>query len=127
MKPFQDIFAALTAGTTVVSAIQLFETPGDISASFSARCRVALTHNVTCDLLVTTDQAQREFHLVGDVLTGYCNDGCRDSIAAFQDKVTNACGHTLYTFQKEGERKSSAQALVEGFAWAQSLMCIKGG
>lgn len=125
MFVLRGVGLALTVQAAI--ALQLFATPGDVNPDVPARCRVALTHNITCELLVSADQAQRQTHLVGPALEGYCSEGCRGSMAEFQKKVTEACGHTLHVLTKEGERKTSAQDLAEGFSWAQNLMCIKDG
>lgn len=119
----------LLAGVVLspVAAIKLWETPGDISSSVPAGCRVALTHNITCDLLVTPNQAQNEMSLPDAAVDLYCADTCRDSVASFQKRVSDSCGHKLYVFEKEGSMERSAQQMAEGFTWAQNLMCIQEG
>ncbi|KAI9146998.1 LysM domain-containing protein [Paramyrothecium foliicola] len=121
------LLSGLSALTVGVAGIKLWDTPGEISSTVPAPCRVALTQNITCETLVTPAQAQNGIHLPDTTAQEYCAKGCRDSVVNFQQRVSSACGHKLYTFVKDGSMKQSAQAIAEGFSWAQKLMCIKDG
>ncbi|KAI6779879.1 uncharacterized protein J7T54_001967 [Emericellopsis cladophorae] len=81
-------------------------------------------HQIRCSRIVADDIARLNMaHFQMNLET----QPCSDSIAEFLQTVTDDCGHTLYAFQEGSERKSSAQALAEGFSWAQNIMCIQEG
>ncbi|KAJ0352995.1 hypothetical protein COL154_012288 [Colletotrichum chrysophilum] len=108
-----------------VSGIQLWKTPGQIPTDVPARCRAALSTNITCDFLVTADSAANGEVVVGEAADVFCNSACRDSLRSFTSSVTSGCGHTQYKLWENSTMTASGQAMAEGLLWANSLLCIQ--
>lgn len=124
MAPLRLIIAQLlAAGSTF--AIQLWETPGDIPTSVPARCRVSLTQNITCELLVKADIAASGHALFGEAANLYCGDTCRSSMESFHSKVIAGCGDTEYELWENSSMPIAGKTIVDGLLWAQRLMCIE--
>jgi hypothetical protein len=108
-----------------VSAVKLWNSPADLPTTVPAKCRAAVTLNITCEFLVTADKAANGRVVVGDAAVEYCSDSCRSSLASFQQKVTEGCGANQYAFWRNSNRTDSGKAIVDSLIWAQNLVCIK--
>lgn len=123
--PTTRSLSAVVLMAASVSAIKLWDTPGDIPTTVPAKCRAPLSQNITCELLVTAAKAANGRALVGDAAVSYCSDTCRSSLASLQQKVTEGCGDTQYQLWENSNETRSGQALVDSLVWAQGLMCIE--
>ena len=108
------------------TAVQLFNTPGDIPEAVPVRCRAALAQNITCSpLLITGQKAANGDYLSGSDLTTYCSSDCNASIKKFQTAVESACGKSSYSLYPNVTSTQVPLDVANGIAWAYNLVCIK--
>ena len=124
MARLQQLLAMVLA-STAASAIQLWGKPGEIPTTVPAKCRAALTTNITCDFLVTANKAVSGQIVSGMSAESFCGAPCVGSMADFQRKVIEGCGNTQYMLWENSTMTQSGQALADGLSWAQRLLCIQ--
>ncbi|GAB1317701.1 hypothetical protein MFIFM68171_07911 [Madurella fahalii] len=112
---------------TTAVALKFWGAPGDIPSSVPMRCRMPLTHNITCDVddLVTPTRLFSGEVVVGGHADVYCAAACRNSLKTFQTAVSSGCGHTPYKLWPDMTEGQSVKEVVDGLVWTQEMLCLQ--